>query len=78
MTIYIHVCTNINVSVYTFSIFSMKCSEKHYFKHKLFRDGPFDIQGGGAEIFFKKVVCFNQANSCQLSTQFRRVLTTKK
>ena len=22
------------------------------------RDGPFDIQGGGAGIFFEKIVCF--------------------
>ena len=24
----------------------------------MFRDGPFDIQGGGAGIFLKKIVCF--------------------
>ena len=24
----------------------------------MLRDGPFDIQGGGAGIFLKKIVCF--------------------
>ena len=30
-----------------------------YLNRPIFRDGPFDIQGWGAGIFLKKIVCFH-------------------
>ena len=41
----------------------VSCIEFSYLEHKLvpvFRDGPFDIQGGGVGIFWKKMFVSQQ------------------